>query len=291
MAQTLHLRKRIIHIIREIPQRPILTTSLVLFVVVALLLSISIPLHQGRLSEYMISVLLEAHGMIFDIAVIGILILWLNKSGEKQINIKNHHNEIDDFRDWKSAEASYRILGAIKRLNREDICKIDLHECFLRTINLSYINLQGSNMNYADLAQAKLIDAMLDNTRLNQANLENATLNKASLRFAFLSGANLTGASGIKADFEYAFLIKANFRNSHMISANFRGTDLSGANFENAHLYMADFTGAKGLTIEQLAQAKNLTKAKFDEDLYNQIKINHPALLENVTGNSMAANS
>ena len=153
MAETLHLRKRIVHLIREIPQRPILTTSIVLFFVVALLLSISLPLHQGKLNDYMIAVLMEAHGMIFDIAVIGILILWLNKSGEKQINIRNNHNEIDDFRDWKSPEASYRILGAIKRLNREDIYKIDLHECYLRTINLSYINLQGSNINYADLGQ------------------------------------------------------------------------------------------------------------------------------------------
>jgi len=288
MEQPLHLHKRIVHLIREIPQRPILTTSIVLFFVIALLLSISLPLYQGKLSDYMIGVLMEAHGMIFDIAVIGILILWLNKSGEKQINIRNNHNEIDDFRDWKSPEASYRILGAIKRLNREDIYKIDLHECYLRTINLSYINLQGSNINYADLGQVKLIDAMLDNTRLNQANLENATLNKASLRYAFLSGANLTGVSGLKANFENAFLVKANFRNSHMINANFRGTDLSGADFENAHLYMADFTGAQGLTVEQLSHAKNLIKAKFDEELLNQLKMLHPELLENVVANSMS---
>ena len=288
MEQPLHLHKRIVHLIREIPQRPILTTSIVLFFVIALLLSISLPLYQGKLSDYMIGVLMEAHGMIFDIAVIGILILWLNKSGEKQINIRNNHNEIDDFRDWKSPEASYRILGAIKRLNREDIYKIDLHEFYLITINLSYINFQGSNINYADLGQVKLIDAMLDNTRLNQANLENATLNKASLRYAFLSGANLTGVSGLKANFENAFLVKANFRNSHMINANFRGTDLSGADFENAHLYMADFTGAQGLTVEQLSHAKNLIKAKFDEELLNQLKMLHPELLENVVANSMS---
>jgi len=288
MTQPLHLRKRIVHLIREIPQRPILTTSIVLFFVIAILVSISIPLHEGRLSEYLLNVLMEAHGMIFDIAVIGILILWLNKSGEKQINIRNQHNEIDDFRDWKATEASYRILGAIKRLNREDVHKIDLHECYLRNINLSYITLKGSNLNYADLAGVKLIDAVLDSTRLNQVNLENATLNKASLRFALLSGANLSGASGIKTDFENAFLVKADLKNSHMISANFRGADLSGANLENAHLYMADFTGAKGLTIEQLAQAKNLNKAKFDEEIYNMIVINHPSLLENGAGSRMS---
>src|ERR1700749_3048329 len=111
--------------------------------------------------------------MLFDFAVIGILILWLNKSGEKQINIRNQHNEIDDFRDWKATEASYRILGAIKRLNREDVYKIDLHECYLKNVNLSYINLKGSNLNYADMAGVELIVAVIESTPLNTVNLEN----------------------------------------------------------------------------------------------------------------------
>ena len=39
----------------------------------------------------------EAHGMIFDIAVIGILIFWLNKNGETRQRIRTYKDEIDDF--------------------------------------------------------------------------------------------------------------------------------------------------------------------------------------------------
>jgi hypothetical protein len=52
-----------------------------------------------------------------------------------------------------------------------------------------------------------------------------------------------------------------------------------GADFENASLYKTDFRGAKGLTIEQLAKAKTLYLAKFDDEILEQIKINIPDLV------------
>jgi len=50
----------------------------------------------------------QAHGMIFDIAVIGILIFWLNQNGEIRQRIRTYKDEIDDFRLWESEEAAFR---------------------------------------------------------------------------------------------------------------------------------------------------------------------------------------
>ena len=45
----------------------------------------------------------------------------LERLGEKRRNIKRWQEEIDDFRGWNSEEAKFRIVGNIKRLNRNGI--------------------------------------------------------------------------------------------------------------------------------------------------------------------------
>src|SRR5690606_40722404 len=112
-------------------------------------------------------VLAEAHGMIFDIAVIGILIFWLNKNGETRQRIRTYKDEIDDFRLWESEEAAFRTVGNIKRLNRHKIYEINLVNCYLTRTNLNYVNLSGSNLNSSHVSQPTLIDSNFDNERLN----------------------------------------------------------------------------------------------------------------------------
>ena len=54
---------------------------------------------------------------------------------------------------------------------------------------------------------------------------------------------------------------------------------LMGADFENASLYKADLRGVKGLTVEQLSKTKTLYLAKFDDEIFEQIKIDIPELI------------
>ncbi len=56
--------------------------------------------------------------MLFDILVIGVLILFLNKLAEKRVDNRRYLEEIEDFRGWESEEAAYRIAGNLKRLKR-----------------------------------------------------------------------------------------------------------------------------------------------------------------------------
>lgn len=252
-------------------EKPLLTSTIVLVLISILVISLSLKYYLHDFDSFWAQVLAEAHGMIFDIAVIGILIFWLNENGQTRQRIRFYKDEIDDFRLWESEEAAFRTVGNIKRLNRHKIHEINLVNCFLSRTNLNYVNLQGSNLNSANVSQSSLIEANLEKTRLNQTNFENSNLNQANFKGAYASGANFKDAFLIKAQFEQAFLIKANFNNAYLMEANLRNSYLMGADFENASLYKADFRGAKGLTIDQLAKAKTLYLAKFDEDLQNQV--------------------
>jgi uncharacterized protein YjbI with pentapeptide repeats len=263
----------------EIIEKPLLTSTIVLILVAILVLSLSLPYYIKDFDLFIPQILAEAHGMIFDIAVIGILLVWLNQNGEIRQRIRTYKDEIDDFRLWESEEAAFRTVGNIKRLNRHKIHEINLVNCYLARTNLNYVNLAGSNLNSCNLQQSSLIESNLENARLNQTNFENSNLNQANLKSAYASGANFKDSFLIKTQFENAFLIKANFNNAYLMEANLQNSYLMGADLENASLYKADLRGAKGLTIEQLSKVKTLYMARFDDELLADIKANLPELV------------
>jgi hypothetical protein len=265
--------------IHAISENPILTAVLVLIILGIFILALSFGYYQQNFYSFWGQILAEAHGMLFDIAVIGILLVWLNKTGERRQRIRAYKDEIDDFRMWESEEAAFRTVGNIKRLNRHRVYNIDLSHCHLVKINLNYVKLMGANLNYANLFNSFLIDVDLEEARLNQTNFENCNMNQSSLSKSYANGAIFKDTYLIKANFEGAYLIKANFMNSFLMEADLRGATLSEADFNNANLYKADLRGAKGLTIDQLSKAKTLYLAKFDEDIQNQMKTGHPELV------------
>jgi uncharacterized protein YjbI with pentapeptide repeats len=271
--------KRFSEFYDDIIEKPLLTSTIVLVLVAILVLSLSLHYYLNDTYNFVGQVLSEAHGMIFDIAVIGILIFWLNQNGEVRQRIRTYKDEIDDFRLWESEEAAFRTVGNIKRLNRHKIHEINLVNCYLARTNLNYVNLAGSNINSCNLQQSSLIESNLENARLNQTNFENSNLNQANLKGAYASGANFKDSFLIKTQFEGAFLIKANFNNAYLMEANMQNSYLMGADFENASLYKADLRGAKGLTIEQLSKAKTLYMARFDDEILEEIKTNLPELV------------
>jgi hypothetical protein len=75
-------------------------------------------------------VLVEAHGMLFDILVIGVFIYWLQERGRKILETQSYKDDIDDFRGWESDEAAHRIRGSIIRLSRHEITQLNLRKCF-----------------------------------------------------------------------------------------------------------------------------------------------------------------
>ncbi len=269
------LRKRF----EKILEKPILTNSLVLVVVATIVILASLRYYLNDFDNFLKEVLAEAHGMIFDIAIIGMLIYYLNQRGETQQRIKSYKDEIDDFRIWESEEAAFRTAGNIKRLNRHKIYNINLVNCFLEKANLNYVKLYGANLNYANLSNTNLIDAHLENSRLNQTRFENGNLNQADFSGAYANGANFKDANLIKSKFINSFLIKADFTNAFLMEADLNGAYLTGADLTNANLYKSDLRNAKGLSIEQLLKVRTLYLAKFDPEITKILEREHPEYL------------
>ncbi|MCB0497787.1 MAG: pentapeptide repeat-containing protein [Cyclobacteriaceae bacterium] len=263
----------------ELIQKPFLTSFIVFVLLAILILGLSWHYYVNDFDNIYLNVLAEAHGMLFDILIIGILIYWLREVGEEKQRVRQYIDEIDDFRMWESEEAAFRNVGNIKRLNRHGVNNIELVGCYLKKTNLSGVNLKSSNLNTANLSNAILIEANLSETRMNQTNFENSNLNHAILKGTYASGSNFKDAFMIKANLEGAFLIKADFQNGFLMEANLSNCSLAECNFENANLYKANFVGATGLTIDQLSKAKSLYLATFDPDMKVQLEEHIPDLI------------
>lgn len=273
------MKKKITEYFQRVLETPLLTSTWVLILVAILVTILSIPYYLTDFQGFMRNLLAEAHGSIFDIIIIGILILWLNQKGQKRQQIRAYIDEIDDFRLWESEEAAFRTVGNIKRLNRHEIYNINLVNCHLAKTNLNFVKLNGANLNNANISNSNLMEANLDSARLNQTNLENSNLNQVNLNSSFASGANFKDANLIKANLKKAYLIKANFQNTFLMEANLNGANVSGVNFANANLYKSDLRNAEGLTIDQLENVRTLYLAQFDEELAQKLNENFPELV------------
>jgi uncharacterized protein YjbI with pentapeptide repeats len=75
-------------------------------------------------------------------------------------------------------------------------------------------------------------------------------------------GCNLKGAD-----------LRLNLEGADLRGTDLRGADLKGANLKQADLENADLSNAKNLTSNQVKQAKNWKKAKYDAALLNQLGI------------------
>jgi uncharacterized protein YjbI with pentapeptide repeats len=287
-------------ILERLGERPILTATILFIIIWLLVLGASIIRGKNYKGEFLNSILVEAHGLLFDIIVFGILIVFFNKMGERRRNVQRWQEEIADFRGWDEKEATFRIVGNIKRLNRNGITVINLSDCFLKNAELSHVNLRDANLFISNLEGASLIFANLEGANLNGANLKRANLELANLKGVSLEEVNLEGAILYGADLQEANPNRANFKDADLNSArlsgadfwqanleganlfwaNLEGTNLEGANLEGASLINANLKGTENLAIEQLSKVKTLYRAKLDPELEKEVKEKYPHLLE-----------
>ncbi len=261
-------------VLEKIGGNPILASSLVFVLASVIVMGLTL-VKYGYNEEFYRNILVEAHGMLYDILVIGVIIFALHKVGEKKferkLEIQRYQEEIDDFRHWESEEAMYRIVGDIKRLNRAGISKINLSYCYLVEAKLG-LDLQER----IDWVEGRLSES----ERKKRAKGYLVSMGKreewkANLRGAELWKANLKGANLMSIDLRDAKLYRANLQRAKLV-----WTDLEGADLKEVNLQEADLRQANCLKVEQLSKVKTLYKAKLEPKIFETVKKDYPYLFE-----------
>jgi uncharacterized protein YjbI with pentapeptide repeats len=284
---------------RRLFESPVRTYFLLALVVIPIVFIISSSLYEDE--PFLEGILVEAHGMIFDVVVLGIIFAWLNSAGEKQRDIKRYKEEISDYLEWEAEEAKFRIVGNIKRLNRlGEKTNFSLQNAYLVGAKLREAHLDDS-----DFLEAKLYRINLDRAKLNNAILGGADMREAILKFAQLSGAQLDGGTDLTdADLSFANFTNAVLHHTKLIEAElegarFKNASLGSANLSKAHVYYVDLTGAN-LSSADFTEAwifrsnftgANLTNAKLNGTNFAETELKF-ALLNGAdfTGSKLGAN-
>ncbi len=68
-----------------IVEKPLLTNLLVLLVLTVLVIALSLHYYIEDYYNFVGQVLAEAHGMLFDVAIYGLLIYYLNENGQTRL--------------------------------------------------------------------------------------------------------------------------------------------------------------------------------------------------------------
>lgn len=164
----------------------------------------------------------EFIGMLFDAILLVWIFQWISAKGDKERRIQHLKDEMEDFIQWNSEEAKYRIRGILYRLNKEDVTEVELtlsqqNKCIdLKDMNLENIDLSGSNLLQVDFSGSILTNANFS---------------------------NLSGSTSVY--FNNSELMWAKFIGSTLQSFRFKGAYLGFSDFSNATLIRVDFTGAK----------------------------------------------
>ena len=171
----------------------------------------------------------------------------------------------------KRAQLDHLVLsGAIldaADLSDASIAEANLSDASLWRANLSEAALDGADLSGAFLRGSILLNASLDGTVLSRASLEGVNLSDASLIGASLSDASLLRANLSDTALDETDLSEASFENSNLSRASLSYANLTGTDLENANLTGASFNRrgregdpqlpARGLTQEQLNEARS----------------------------------
>ena len=86
--------------------------------VIILLLWVFSGWYGGVPGEILRGIYIEAGGAVMDIVIFGVILAFLAAMTSRHQDVTRQLELIDDYKKWDSAEARYRIAGAIRRLNK-----------------------------------------------------------------------------------------------------------------------------------------------------------------------------
>jgi uncharacterized protein YjbI with pentapeptide repeats len=183
---------------------------------------------------------IELFGIVFDVLILVLLFNWINQKGERKRRISSLHNEIDDFRHWKSEQAKFLIRGRIKRLNTEGVSAInlkyiDISNPLNELFQFSKINLNGSGFLQSNLSNLNMSESYLEKITDHYSDFSNSNFYKCNFKNSHFQGTN----------FKNSYFFSANFDNTVITSScDFSKSDIRNISFSNAKIESAKFDNA-----------------------------------------------
>lgn len=217
------------------------------------------------------NILVESHGLLLDILVLGVLVVWLELRRNNKQFIYRHKEDISDLAHLDTPEINMKKVGIIKRLNSINIYDIDVPNLVLTNAKAKGLKFKNSKLIGFKLSNGSLHSFSYEDSNLRSSDFSGSRILNTEFIRCNLYKTDFTNCQASGTDFTDSCLDRVKFIGANMTSANFRGSDLIGASFEGANLRNANFKDAKNLSIERLIKAECLDYIVIEEVLRNEV--------------------
>lgn len=204
------LTKRLIRLMNF--DDPIVFFKRLLFIIVLSLIFLDILVYPF-VSNFFQNIIIEAHGIVPDLLIFGILMTIYEKWRSK---VEVHRGSIEEYLGQNTPEATAGILRIIREMNQLDASRFQLSECSLAEQDLRHADFTGSSFHRVNFEAADLTLVEMDNCRLRDINFTDAVLRSVTFSGSELDKINFTGAKLNDINFQKADLRSVNFTNADL---------------------------------------------------------------------------
>lgn len=254
---------------------------LLVFLITAFWSSISdIVLPTTRLGlynkDFWENFLVEMHGIVFEISIIGVLILWIDSKRGKFGDIKRLKEDLDDYATLDFPEINVKKLGHIKRLNEHGITEIDVQNLILNGLKVKGVNVEGTRLIGLKVVSGSIVESTFKRIKMRSSDFQKSTIKSTTFESCELLKSKFMESRCKGVDFSKSSLERADFTNADLQSSIFNGCDVRETKFEGANLKHVSFHNSKNLTAKILIKAKNLDYVKVPDELLSELTAMRP---------------
>jgi uncharacterized protein YjbI with pentapeptide repeats len=222
------------------------------------------------------NILVEMHGMVIELIIVGILVIWLDSRRSKNNEVIRLIEDLEDYAELDFPEINVKKLGHLKRLNSAGIKEINVQNLLLNHLKLRNLSIENSKMIGLKVFNGGLYNTNFSNVNMRSSNFENATIQNSIFKNCILLKSNFKDGICKGVSFEKSSIERVDYTNCNLQSSLFLGCDMRGVKLQGANLKQCSFKEVIHLDINELAKASCLDYIAISDDLLEQLKIIRP---------------
>ena len=227
------------------------------------------------------NVLVEAHGLVFDILVLGLVLVWMDTYRLKRESRTRDLENLWDLNTLTKEVYQKKKVNILKRLNEHNTYKIDVTDLMLKNIKVKDVSFTNSGLFGLKFLDCAIFNLEIKNSKLNSADFTDSVIKNSEITDSYLKNAKFKSASLIGLNFQNSNLFRAKFIDADLEGADLRGCNLERTIFTDANLKNANMKGCINLSYDELLKAKCIDYLKADEGVVEELKRRKPNMKVN----------
>lgn len=226
--------------------------------------------------DFLKNLLINLNASIVDFLVLGVIIIFFERKIEHTRKQNSLIDDLKDYASYSSVEINLKKSGLLKRLNQSGVNILNIQRVIITSTSIKEIEFISGNISGSSFEKSKMRKVFLKNMTLKSVNFNDSNLDGCHFKSCNMYNVKMKDTSAIGIKLNESSLVNVQFNNSNLKSCDLRNCDLKNVNFENADLSRANIRGARNISIDALAKAKNLNYIIAEDDVLEEIKKKRP---------------